>query len=455
MLCCDLFPWQADVLTHIEKDFCGKPEENHVCAVAIAGANGTGKSFFGMQLMLWHFCTHPNSRNVMLTNSERQTKRTGYSVLQEKLLSLFPEKSIAISEKRSCFKTKEIDTEGVWDLMYFTQTRFESGLTGLHDANMFFFYDECIEFPEHTWKALENMWTQGRVLTYCSANPIKVNTMFHGLFAEKRPPWFCRNVSAFDLPRDKINEKLIEYKRVKYGENSANYRTSVLGKFPDEELEVLFPHSFLLTAMRRESSVISDEKSVLGVDVAEGRGFGSSCAYAMRAGYEFVAVDAIDCSYEQFRDIIFDLVRRHVPAIITVDATGVGFGLYSDLRRSLGSQVIPVKATERACDYYRFQNRRVELLYRFAEWFRHPQAVMPFDDDLLKTLPKLELCTDKEKISMDSKKDFKKDKTINQGTLDKIDCMSYTFATDSAIVNRVPTQRASNGASTFRQFVFK
>lgn len=457
----ELFSWQKNVLKDIEDNFCKKNGSNVVFGNAIAGGNGTGKSFFGMQLMIWHFCSHPMSRNIMMTNSERQTKRTGYAVLQEKLSSLFPEKSISTSEKRSCFKTKEIDTEGMWDMMYFTQTRVESGMTGLHDDNMFFFYDECIDFPEHSWKALDNMCTKGRVLIYCSANPIKTGTPFHDLFLYPPDNWKCYSVSSFDVPEKYINRDFIEMKRLKYGVNSSDYRCSVLGQFPDVMEDSPFPVTAIIGAMKRENKIFSHMPSVLGVDVAEGVEYGSACAVALRKGNQFTYIQDFKCNFEEFRILLYDLIAKYEPTLISIDANGVGYALASEFRRRFGDRIFPVKLQQSAFDHLRFNNKKTELMYRFSHWIRDPSVVLPFDEDLIRILPKIKFCDSKEMLSMeDQKKAFKKEYQVATGVMDKIDAMMLTFIDEtidkmknSAIRNQI--RQFNNSGNYYANSYFK
>lgn len=445
------FPWQKEILKTIEVDFCKKKSENTTLAFAIAGANGTGKSHFGMQLMLWHFCSHPGSRNIMLTNSERQTKRTGYSLLQEKLLELFPGKEITSSDKRTCFKTKEIDTEGVWDMMYFTQTRVESGMTGLHDKNMFFFYDECIDFPEQTFRALENMWTQGRVLSYCSANPINTGTAFHELFIRKNKLWQIKNISAFDLPEKMINKDLIEYKKAKYGEKSSAYRSSVLGLFPTDYTQSSFPVMNIYAAMQNSNVPVSIEPSVMAIDVAESNAYGSACAICLRKGNEVFLLEDYSHSYEEFRLLVIHLIQTRSPNSVVIDANGAGFALYTELNRLFGWSVTPLKPHMQAIESSRFHDRRTELLYRASEWVRNPHAKMPFDDDILRFLPKIRFEHEKDKLHATPKKELKKDRSLLTGVLDKIDAFSYTFLWEAATLEMNNVNNMAGNVFSFKR----
>lgn len=432
----NLYSWQKEVLEHIKKDFCDFNGENKSTCIAIAGGNGSGKSHLGKLLMLWHFCTQYESRNIMMTNSERQTKRTGYATFKDQLRQLFSDKDVIGSDTRICFKLQDkSDTEGVWDMAFFLKSTHESALTGLHYPRMYFFYDECVSFPEYAWRALENMTTQGRVLIYCASNPIDTGTYFHDIFVKTESReishWYTKNVSLLDLPEGSYDAEFVAKKRAMYGSSDPRFINSVLGQFADSSSSSRFDRDRIYRSMQSNRPGYNTlSPIVMAVDVAEDTAHGSSSAICVKKGLEVFWIKSYAYAYEDFRTILLGEIARTQPDIVVIDSNGVGAGLYHEIKRmGVARNVFDIKAHGIASDTERFDCRKTELAWKCSEWFRTGGVYLPEDDDLLRVLPKMTFGFDsKGRLALISKKDLRKDGSIPPGALDKADALFYTFS---------------------------
>lgn len=453
----NLYHWQKEVLEYIKKDFCNSDKQNKSTCIAIAGGNGSGKSYLGKLLMLWHFATQFESRNIMMTNSERQTKRTGYSTFQDQLRKLFDGKDIIGSDIRICFKLDDkCDTEGVWDMAFFLKSTHESALAGLHCPRMYFFYDECVSFPDYTWRALENMTTQGRVLIYCASNPVETGTYFHDIFLKTESGeinhWYTKNVSLLDLPEGSFDADFIAKKRALYGSNDPRFINSVLGRFIDTSSSYRFSRDRIYNCMLNGRPTYNTlAPIVMAVDIAEDITHGSSSAICVKKGLEILWIRSYAYAYEDFRTILLGEIERTRPEIVVIDSNGVGAGLYYEIKRmGLVSNVFDIKAHGIASDTERFDCRKTELAWKCSEWFRSGGVYLPEDEDLLRVLPKMTFGFDaKGRISLVSKKELRKDSSIPNGALDKVDALFYTFSEEErSSVQKTRGLRATTYGST-------
>ncbi len=438
-----LFSWQQEICENIKNSFLTSDEKNLTFKVAIAGANNTGKSWFGRMLLLWHFCTHENSRNYVLTNSEKQTKRTGFGKMQADIGMLFKSENVICGES-IYFKSKFGGTNGIWDIGYFGITSKQSSLTGLHDPFMFFFFDEAINFNDEIWTALETMCASGRVIVYASANPTSNEGTFRQIFRNKADKidntWHTHHISFYNLPESQYNKEWADTLIAKHGISSPIVRSAVFGQFPDEMSTKRFPRKLILEAMEREGK-FDGGVTVMGVDVSEDSKFGASSAICIRQGMNILFWEQFNQDYETFKGILMRIIADRCPNIVAIDANGCGFGLYSEVRRMVsetiayrgmftgGINVVKVKGHKKAHQRGMFTSRRDELFWIASEWIMSGEASMPYDSDMVITLSAIEFDSIGKTVTVISKKDLKKKLgEIGVRTMDRLDSFIYTFA---------------------------
>lgn len=439
----ELFPWQVEICNFIKQKF-SQPDNNMNCLIAIAGANNTGKSYFGNLLMVWHFATQVDSRNIMMTNSERQTKSTGYYRIQDIVEKTFDPSFINATEKSVTIKKDaKNDTSGTWDISFILKANHESALTGMHFPKMFFFFDECLKFPEYVWNALETMLISGRVLVYACANPLENGDRFEKIFHDRRNilGWYRRNVSMFEIPDKYYSPAFIEHRRLQYGENDSRYRANVLGLFPEKNKGYeRFGEDLVINAMARTKELdkkqniafySSGSRVVLSIDIAENCENGSSNALCLRRGGIVYKLENHPMAYDDFLTFIIGLIDTTKPLHdVIIDSNGIGFGFFNSLLPVLKKNNIksyPVKMNRVAFSGNEFSDLRSQLAWRLSEWLNSDSFVLPEKIGLEFILSKLVFEDDtKGRLKLISKKDFKK--ILPQGyRLDYIDALLLSF----------------------------
>lgn len=430
----ELFPWQIAVCEHVKRCF-ESPNENMKCLIAIAGGNNTGKSYFGKLLMIWHFATQHESRNVMLTNSERQTKSTGYYAIQRIIEQVFSPKILKNLESRVSFAEKGDDTSGIWDISFLLRSNHESGLTGMHFPRMHFFLDECIAFPDHVWRAIETMTLSGRVLVYAAGNPIATGNPFHDIFIDPDNimGWYRSNVSLLEIPEKYYDKAFVESRAKKYGTNDAKYRSSVLGEFTDEEgADSRFSRELVAKAMATKPVESAVGPLVLAVDVASGAQGRDRSAVCLRRGPTVILLESLVGRYEDAQDQVIELIRLYKPEHVVIDANGIGYGMASNIEALARSNrefyVSPIKGQEKAADYQTFADNRSEMAWKLSSWLQDEYASLPYIQGLDILMSKLQFKPDaKGRLQLNAKSDLKISSNKLLPKVDIVDALIYSF----------------------------
>jgi hypothetical protein len=169
-----------------------------------------------------------------------------------------------------------------------------SAFQGIHRRFVFVILDEAGGIPTDLYTAAEAVTTSADSRVLAIGNPDRRATEFHRIFRED-DTWNKIHISAFDTPNftgewvpDKVKPLLIqpewvERQKIAWGEESARYKSKVLGQFPDEDDTAFFSQVALDKAMDVE--IVEDEEIpvVMGVDLAR-FGEDDSVIYTNRGG---------------------------------------------------------------------------------------------------------------------------------------------------------------------------
>ncbi|ACJ72002.1 terminase [Abalone shriveling syndrome-associated virus] len=434
-----LFDWQLEIVDYIAKFFRKNSDEKHfVCAIAVSGGNGTGKTKLSKALNIWRFCCHPGSRQFILTNSERQTKRTGFTMLVRRISKLLS--CIAALESSAYYYSPavadkpEVRTNDMWDVTYLLQSSTEAALSGLHHPMMTFSFDESTYFNDHVWQALENMWTQGQVLCFCTGNPSHDNNnyfarLFNKSLHKKDSLWLTRCVSLLELPLKYRNDARARYIEEHYGKTHPRYIASVLGQFPKKNTCNPFDITAISEAMEREvREEFIHHPVIMGIDVSISANNGSASAICVREGTAVRVLREYRCHYTEFRIKLLELLQEIKPTIVVVDANGVGFGLYEELHRTLPEtsnvRVYGVRAHAEAFLKSEYADKMSELAKKSSEWFNNELVSIPKNYQFLNALTSLSFADASGKIKLIGKTDAKKKVDLS---MDMADAFFLTF----------------------------
>ena len=296
----DPVAWASDVLgKHMwskQADIGRSLVEN--THTAVVSCNGAGKSAVAGILGAWWIAVHdpyevalicsaptyPQIARVLfreLKDNHKQAAINGFSlpghINQSEEWKLDDEYGTLIG-----FGRRPADTDIV------------SAFQGIHRRFVFVVLDEAGGIPVDLYTAAEAVTTTADSRVLAIGNPDRRGTEFHRIFRED-DTWNKIHISAFDTPNftgevvpDELKPLLIqpswvERQKIAWGEDSARYKSKILGEFPEEDDTTFFSQHALDKSI--DCDIIEDMTVpvVLGVDVAR-FGEDDSVIYSNRGG---------------------------------------------------------------------------------------------------------------------------------------------------------------------------
>jgi hypothetical protein len=169
-----------------------------------------------------------------------------------------------------------------------------SAFQGIHRRYVFVVLDEAGGIPTDLYTAAEAVTTSADSRVLAIGNPDRRGTEFHRIFRED-DTWNKIKISAYDSPNftgewvpEDVKPLLIQpgwvdrQKRA-WGEDSARFRSKVLGEFPEEDDTTFFSQQSLDKAHDTQIEDDAEVTAVLGVDLAR-FGEDESVIYINRGG---------------------------------------------------------------------------------------------------------------------------------------------------------------------------
>ena len=249
--------------------------------------------------------------------------------------------------------------------------------------------DEAPGVRPEIWEAIEGIRAGGDVHVLALGNPTDPSGPFADAFGIQATTWSTFTISAFDTPNlaglspedllalDEdglgasvrpylVTRRWVREKWDEWGQHgSPLWEARVLGQFPVQTKEALFPLAWLETAHHRAPSAKSEqERCEAGIDVA-GPGEAETVV-AIRQGLDLVALEAWSGSDPRDAVTTFLAPWRGRLRTVRVDAAGIGYYF----GRHLSDRGFPVEAVNvgnAARQPERFVNRKAELAWGFRE----------------------------------------------------------------------------------------
>ncbi len=337
--------------------------------------------------------------------------------------------------------------------------------------------DDAQGIDDATWDTLQATLTGENDRMLALANPVMPAGRFFeyctttGGKVVKRIP-----ISAFDSPNVKAGRTIIDGMatvesinniREVFGEDSAVWKSRVLGQFPDaDDAMTLVPLSWLehsrqeYNAWQPELEGVLDEYRVLAADLAGlGVDHGISAVvrdYLLRdvRGIPFRArvgdplLTHPKFPVENTMGTVGHLVQQHralSPNSFRVDMVGMGMGIHDRLRE-LGLPVVGMNGGRASSDPKSFLNERAEVLYAFREALRpkatdggaddRPVVMLPWNDRLVQQATTLRMSfTSSGQTKMESKKEWaarQSSRTHTSTSPDELDAMAMALCAEPA-----------------------
>jgi phage terminase large subunit len=368
--------------------------------VACKSCHASGKTYAAALAALWFCARYADARVVVIAPGWRLVRSVFWSEVHGLL-------------KKARYKlptTKLNETElafGPKNLILGMSTADSGRLQGQHSARLLVIIDETPAIDPDFWPSIEGTLSSGDSRLLILGNPTVVGGPFYDAFGRNRSSWTTFSISAFDtpnlagltvdsllaLPDAELDDNPYPFLttrrwvRERHGEwfnggieNSPLWASRVLGEFPTESTNALFPLSALEAA--RRPAVDPGRDVVVGVDVA-GPGKDRTVAIAVAGG---AILDVGTWTEPDARGPIVEFCRRWSSRLrlVNVDSIGIGFHVVSHVRDQ-GFRTVGINVATSAKDKERFSNSKAQRYWHLRERFLRGE-ISGLSDEMLAEL---------------------------------------------------------------------
>lgn len=338
----------------------------------------------------------------------------------------------------------------------------ESAFQGIHARYVLVVIDEACGVPPQLWDAVDSLITGEDCRVIAIGNPDDPDSKFAEV-CEPNSGWNVLTISVFSspnftaegrkLPRSLrsqlVGPQWVADARKNWGEDTAIYRSKVLGEFTADREDGVVPASKIAACRRLDEGPESDAESLdvqLGVDVGAG---GDYSSIRERRGHRAGRVwrsrhdDPMRLAGE-----VIAAIRETGATRVALDVIGIGWGVAGRVREVCAEdptlshvQVDGVNVGEAARNPKRFLNRKAELWWEIGREQSIAGAwnLATIDDRTAADLaaPRFEI-NSSGKIKIESKEEVRK--RIGRST-DDADALILAFAqvAQPAAVVHAPT----------------
>jgi hypothetical protein len=308
--------------------------------------------------------------------------------------------------------------------------------------------DEAGGIPEDLYTATEAITNTEGARVLAIGNPDQRGTPFHKIFRED-PTWNKITISAYDTPNftdEKhevppellpllIQEAWVEKQKISWGEESARFKSKVLGQFPDEADNTFFSQ----TAIDRGIDLQLDEDMEiipkLGVDLAR-FGEDDSKVYINRGGRCRMLETWTKATAIESANRVHRLAIDHGAKEVRVDGAGLGGPIIDILVNLAGDSytVISMLGSAASPDNTRWMNARAYSFDSLREQLMESKLdIDPDDKQLLDELLMIQYkFSAKGAIQIESKDDMR---SRGVKSPDSLDALVYATANLDHILN--------------------
>lgn len=367
-------PWQAEVLRLL-------PDPNRRY-IAMAAAFGVGKTTIMAWVAWWALVVlYP----VKVIATAPAMGQMGDGLLAE--CAKWYEKMHPAWQAQYQPTTTVIYRKVFPDLQYLTartaRPERSEALRGAHQDHVVILVDEAEGMHPALMEALNSSQTGPHVWMILASNTKRASGAFHDCFHKNRADWHPVRVTAHQSPR--VSARSIERIKNRYGESSDAYRWMVLAEFPTRDQTGVIARDWVERAMVswQPAPPWSWAPIIWGVDPNGGGG----CLIGLAKRQELRLIEPVkEFQGKDAGDTVLHVVREfrscpeHLrPAVILVDANGVGANVAPELRRiGLPAHGVMVQRGPPDDDYYQLRDW---LWGQARKWFEDG-GTLPAQDEI-------------------------------------------------------------------------
>lgn len=376
--------------------------QNRICdeiakydRVAISACHSVGKTFLLARIVLWFLYCYRNSIVITTAPTNRQVEKLLWGEIGMAVQNAYFNLGGALSKSSLTIDKK-------WYALGFSPQKVAGGedskeqkgssLQGWHADYVLVVFDEAVGVPPDIWTQVEGLLTSGIVVKFvCIANPTTKNCNFFDCF--KMPSWKKIYLSCFDSPnmiangftskeliikeQDRLNEMdeatrldtIKNYKKpvphllsaqwvmdklLEWGIDHPLFQSKVLGEFPDVDDSTIIQLGDVEAAQSRTHLPEKKAPRFIGVDVArygdDRTVFTELTGTVHTRTKSLVKRDTMTVTGELVNFIKEEYNGEHV--IVTIDATGIGSGVYDRMVELKKQKDSPIPKTCRIVEIH-------------------------------------------------------------------------------------------------------
>lgn len=434
------WPWQLEVLEQYNKR-CRR--------ITIRSGHRVGKTTLLAWMILHHILFRFPQKTQVTAPTEKQLYNALWAEVKKWHEALRPELKALVEVKHD--RAELVESPGKsFTTCATSRAETPEALAGVHSDWVLLIADEASGVPEAVFESAIGSMAGANAMTILTGNPVRGQGTFfesHGKLAGDgtRGTWWTKKVSCLDVP-EQVTEDFILDVKLRWGENSNQYRVRVLGEFPVSDDDTIIPFDLVEAALHRDVSTSKTAAIIWGVDCAR---FGRDrSALAKRQANRlmepvrwWVKLDTMELAGRIKLEWDNTPVNER-PLEINIDVIGIGAGVVDRLRElGLPARGINVAESPSFVEKDRYANLKAELWFKCRQWFAAKDCSIPdvyggtrvrdsVSGDLVSelTMVKYRFRKGSQKIEAESKDDLKK---RGMDSPDLADAFVLTFASEA------------------------
>lgn len=388
--------------------------------ISVRSGRGAGKTSCTAWILIWFLLSHHNSKICCVGPTQDSLQKVLFSEIHNWVHKKNDRDEYLFQEPFRSMLEVRIDTISViedgkesrsWQAYTRVSSRAsdkgqtEGVLGGFHGDSILAIFDEANAVNDNAFGALEQTLVGRCNLALLLFNPTKnYGYAWKSHFDPNASRYFAQlhwNTEKSDL----VSKDFIKTLRDKYGENSNEYKVSVLGIPPDSDDSALIPYIWVEEAVEKPITQYNKPMKLLGVDVGGGQDPTVCCFREGLIVHDFHRIHSIDMVEQALE--VRKLVQKYNIEMVLIDTIGIGSGLYNLLRSEKGFVTRGVNvATKASSPDYRIL--RDELWFLIRSYFETKAVSIPKNDAFRVEITTIKYDTLGGKIVVEGKESIRK-----------------------------------------------
>jgi len=387
--------YAADIILFIREELKAEPWEwqlevleqynRRTRRISIRSGHRVGKTTLLAWMILHHILFRFPQKTQVTAPTEKQLYNALWSEVKKWHEALRPELRLLVEVKHD--RAELVESPGKsFTSCATSRAETPEALAGVHSDWVLLIADEASGVPEAVFESAIGSMAGENAMTILTGNPVRGQGTFfetHGKLAGdgSKGTWWTKKVSCLDVPEQVSADFILDVK-MRWGENSNQYRVRVLGEFPVSDDDTIIPFDLVEAALHRDVSTSKTAPIIWGVDCARfGRDRSTLAKRQANRLLEpirwWVKLDTMEVAARVKLEWDNTPVAQR-PLEINIDVIGLGAGVVDRLRElGLPARGINVSESPSLSDKERYANLKAELWFKGRQWFAARDCAIP------------------------------------------------------------------------------